>query len=77
MKQSLSLCEAKRLLKITIWGKVELLLYLLCTEKRKKVREIGNERGTGRLAWGGREKEGKRTCEKENDRKRVGDPSSR
>lgn len=34
MKQSLSLlCEAKRLLKITIWGKVVLQLHLLCTER--------------------------------------------
>lgn len=33
MKQSLSLlCEAKGLLKITIWGKVVLQLHLLCTE---------------------------------------------
>ena len=37
MKQSLSLlCEAKRLLKITIWGKVVLQLHLLCTERGER-----------------------------------------
>lgn len=47
MKQSLSLlCEAKGLLKITIWGKVVLQLHLLCTErgKRERVRDRGTDR---------------------------------
>lgn len=58
MKQSLSfLCEAKSLLKITIWGKVLLQLHLLCTEREKWVRnrEVWTE--TWRLTKGGREED--------------------
>lgn len=43
MKQLVSLLsEAKELLKITIWGKVELQLHLLCTEREEREREGDN-----------------------------------
>lgn len=87
MKQSLSLlCEAKRLLKITIWGKVVLQLHLLCTErgKRERVRDRWykqRKRGTVRGGWTNRsvKREVKRKWKKEWQgwRKRVGDPSGR
>lgn len=80
MKQSLSLlCEAKRLLKITIWGKVVLQLHLLCTEREKREWEIERYRqGSRETQWhlhGEEErkiKENKERCEKKMKERVVG-----